>query len=362
MDISIIAINRMLENSIKEGETHGEVLGNNRKTVLSDIRRLEDKIIIDRLNRLGVYIEKASFSESIKKHPSSQEYYIWMMSAKKLKLEEMDEDILWMCLTVLWERWFPEIPNFEMIDDKMYSGYMFLEERKCAEACNLWWDAWNDIIYLMDYHKISGIDAFDNKFRGTQSVFNWSSDFEMELHNAGRYDKIYFERRIEFCNEYVKRSDDKHHTNIGNMRKAIAESYMDLGRQKEGDALFESHLMEDPKWGWGWIGWSDCYWIFHGNKQNDYQKAETILKKALTVEGLRDREDVMERLMNFYEETDREEEADEIKRELNGLEKNKHFMKNNIKSISSTKIGRNDPCSCGSGKKYKKCCEKMMTN
>jgi SEC-C motif-containing protein len=24
---------------------------------------------------------------------------------------------------------------------------------------------------------------------------------------------------------------------------------------------------------------------------------------------------------------------------------------------SSPKIGRNDPCSCGSGKKYKKCCE-----
>jgi SEC-C motif-containing protein len=26
------------------------------------------------------------------------------------------------------------------------------------------------------------------------------------------------------------------------------------------------------------------------------------------------------------------------------------------KPISVTKIGRNDPCSCGSGKKYKKCC------
>jgi SEC-C motif-containing protein len=26
--------------------------------------------------------------------------------------------------------------------------------------------------------------------------------------------------------------------------------------------------------------------------------------------------------------------------------------------IVSTKIGRNDPCSCGSGKKYKKCCGK----
>jgi SWIM/SEC-C metal-binding protein len=24
--------------------------------------------------------------------------------------------------------------------------------------------------------------------------------------------------------------------------------------------------------------------------------------------------------------------------------------------VAETKIGRNDPCSCGSGKKYKKCC------
>jgi SEC-C motif-containing protein len=29
-----------------------------------------------------------------------------------------------------------------------------------------------------------------------------------------------------------------------------------------------------------------------------------------------------------------------------------------IEGIEKEKIGRNDPCSCGSGKKYKKCCEK----
>lgn len=358
MDISIIAMNRMLENSIKEGKIHAEALVNNKKTVLSDIRGLEDKLIIDKLNSFGVDINKAAFFESIKKHPSSEEYYVWLMGEKKLKLKGLDEDILWMCLTVLWERWFPEIPNFEMVDDKIYSGYMLLEERKCAEACNLWWDAWNNIIYLMDHHNIFGIDKFDNKFRGTQNVFNWSSDFEMELHNVGRYDKSYLEKRIEFCSEYVKRSEDEYHANIENMRRSIAESYIDLGRQKEGDALFESYLMEDPKWGWGWIGWSDCYWLFHGNKQNDYEKAETILKKALTVEGLRDRADAMERLMNFYEDTGREEEAEKIERELNGLEKNKHSLKNNIQSNLSIKVGRNDPCPCGSGKKYKKCCGK----
>jgi len=28
------------------------------------------------------------------------------------------------------------------------------------------------------------------------------------------------------------------------------------------------------------------------------------------------------------------------------------------KNTTQKKVGRNDPCHCGSGKKYKKCCEK----
>ena len=31
-------------------------------------------------------------------------------------------------------------------------------------------------------------------------------------------------------------------------------------------------------------------------------------------------------------------------------------MQNKHKNKTNVKIGRNDPCSCGSGKKYKKCC------
>ena len=29
-----------------------------------------------------------------------------------------------------------------------------------------------------------------------------------------------------------------------------------------------------------------------------------------------------------------------------------------IKQVTNKKVGRNDPCICGSGKKYKKCCGK----
>lgn len=358
MELSIVAMDRILENSIVEGRIPAKIVKKKGKMLLSDVRKLEDEIIIQRLNNIGVQVEKTSFYESIKKFLSCEEYFVWLMDEKNLELKGMDEDMLWLGLTVLWERWFPEISNFEMLDDKMYLGYMLLEKRETEEACNIWWDAWNDIVCLMNQHNISGIDDFNNKFKGTQSVFNWAFDFEMELHNAGINDASFVQKTIDFCSEYIKRSEDKQQVNIQNMKLTIAESYISLGKQNEGDALFESYLKKDPEWGCGWIGWSDCYWIFHGNKHNNYEKAEAILKMALSVEGLRDREDVLERLMKLYSGNERNEEADAIERELIELEERENLVRDDIQQAVSTKVGRNEPCTCGSGKKYKKCCGK----
>ncbi|QVL47005.1 MAG: SEC-C domain-containing protein [Thiocapsa sp.] len=36
-------------------------------------------------------------------------------------------------------------------------------------------------------------------------------------------------------------------------------------------------------------------------------------------------------------------------------------MLNPIKPVHTDKVGRNDPCPCGSGKKYKKCCVASST-
>ena len=42
-----------------------------------------------------------------------------------------------------------------------------------------------------------------------------------------------------------------------------------------------------------------------------------------------------------------------LERNLSGLNYAQTLISNNIEG---TKVGRNDPCPCGSGKKYKKCC------
>ncbi|MFD3157905.1 hypothetical protein ACFIJ5_13705 [Haloimpatiens sp. FM7330] len=317
MAISMIALDRIFENSIMEVDVFANLLRDNGNWILSDVRKMEDKMIIERINKFGLHIDKKSFSKQIKKYPSAEAYYRLLDSPGNLKLEGKDSDFLWRGLTVLWERWFPEVPNFEMLDDKIDSGYKLAEERKFEKAYNIWKEAWKDILYIMDNHNIEKIEAFDCEFKGTYSISEWGLDFDKAFNILGVCDEKFLERRIDFCSEFIKRSRyKKNKPNIQKLKASIAESYIRLGRQREGDALFNSCLNDDPKWGYGWILWSNCYWTFYGTKQIDYQKAESILKNALTIGELRDRDDVAKRLREFYDETGWEKEEAAIEKML----------------------------------------------
>lgn len=87
--MSIIAINRMLENSIKEGKVSAIDLKKKGKTVLSDVRKLKDEEIMDKLNNLGVQIDKIAFAESIRNFPSAESYYTWLMKEKNSDLKTL---------------------------------------------------------------------------------------------------------------------------------------------------------------------------------------------------------------------------------------------------------------------------------
>ena len=77
-------------------------------------------------------------------------------------------------------------------------------------------------------------------------------------------------------------------------------------------------LDKDPKWGWGWIDWSDYYLNGYFGKK-DYERAEEILKKALKIPGIRDKEIVLERLESIYSDTNRRQEASEVKKKSDSL-------------------------------------------
>ena len=149
------------------------------------------------------------------------------------------------------------------------------------------------------------------------------------------------------CEEGLRRFPAEDDLMTENRRRALAETYFEVGETGKAETLYRDWLHADPLWGWGWIGWSDGYG-FTSPQFQDWPRAEQILREGLAVDQVRDRGDMLERLADVCEEQGRKNEAAELRKEA----------KRNAAPtrVTKPKIGRNEPCPCGSGKKFKKCC------
>ncbi len=343
------------------------------KTLLSDARKLSDEELLAKLKSLGIAAGKNWLRERCERYRSAEELSQVLHGEYDIK----DSDWVWFCTTILWERWFPDMPNLEMIDDTMQLGYQRLARKDVAGACEAWLSYWKTVLKLMEKWKIKTVSQFDEQFLQTQSLFNWCQDFEMELGNAGLSDGKYNAARLQYCRQIIPLVDPKERLLQENMRRAVAESCFNMGEAPEADRLYEEWLAADPEWGWGWIGWSDLYWLF-SQRRRDYQRAEQILTRAVGIPGLRDRADVLERLSDLYEESGQKDKGRKVAAQLDSI-KSKSLKSRTIFQATPTtndhppyfaagnnispfvgekrkKIGRNDQCPCGSGKKYKRCC------
>jgi tetratricopeptide (TPR) repeat protein len=246
----------------------------------------------------------------------------------------------------LWQRWFPDTPSFESLDDKMQTGYALVQQRDAVAACEVWLDAWGNFLSLLDKSAAKSIDEFDEQFKGTEWVFNWLQEFEQELWNAGIAQPRFFSDRVRVCEEHLRRFPTDDAMAIENRRRFLAESYFELGDTAKTEALYREWLAADPQWGWGWIGWARCY-LFARGEMKDLKRAEQLLLEGRSIAQVRDADQFAEDLAALYEQQGRVKEAQAMRRRVQP----KHALPR-----SAPKVGRNDPCPCGSGKKFKKCC------
>lgn len=245
--------------------------------------------------------------------------------------------------------------DFKNIDEKIMIGYDYLLVRNTASACDAWLDAWGGIKAAITEAQVSNIEELQTKHNWSQFLSNYIQDLEAELHNAGLSNKGYFKKRISYCEEMLELCGKEQGLLVENTRRAIADSHYSLGDKEKCDHLYSTWLEANPDWGWGYIGWSDCYWFDKSKDPLNLEKSEEILKKALSRESINDRADVLERAIDLYEKLGKQQEAAVLKKEIKTFAK-PNSMKYINTPIRSEKIGRNDPCPCGSGKKYKKCC------
>lgn len=394
--ISWVAMNRMIEKKMSsDAEFCEQVAG---RPLRSAAKRQTDGELLARLHSFGIDLDRSSLARFCNGALSAEEMARPLIAkcAFKNREEEQEGDWIWVCLDALWQRWFPDKPSFEMLDDKIQAGYELRASSSKAAACRIWLDAWRDVLHIRDKAGIGSIEEFDARFQGTQSLFNWIQELEIELWNAGLEDRRLLSARIAVCEEGVKMVDPKDELLTQNCRRALAESWFELGDRSKTDGLYREWLNTDPSWGWGWIGWSDCY-RFTRTELRDLQQAEELLREGLSIVGVRDFQDLAERLADLYQEQGRVDEAKEIQRQaemsppaiqhtIETLPGDRVLRRKTIGTFGDAgmphrdlptlaklnrtssaqvtgrrqKIGRNDPCPCGSGQKFKKCCARSL--
>ncbi len=368
----------------------------------SDAAKLSDEQLLEKLHGFGLEVDRAELERLCEGALSAEEVARPLLDRCGVGTTKgrPQEDWMWLCLLELWRRWWPERVCVEFLGDKIQAGYDALERREATTAATIWLDAWSDVVRLCELTGIDSIREFDDRFSMYQSLFNWSQDLEDALWNAGREDPELLRARIVVCEEALRRFPDADELMVENRRRAVAESYFELGETDKGEALFEQWLAADPRWGWGWIGWADLH-FFTNNRPKDHSRAEELLRRGYSTPGVRSREDIADRLVLLYRETGRDEEAEALAAEAKRINRSNSGVsvrrtialedagdravvrdtatatfegegfpldrlteivgaldaaRPSIRPRLVTKVGRNAPCPCGSGRKYKKCC------
>ena len=394
MHMSYIALNRIAEERATQDESYRRTLEQNHHPLLSHGRGMSDDELLARLRQLGLDAQRQQIVDGFRRFVSAQAMSEATIADAGITIPDAEVDWVWIATTCLWERWQPDVANMEMVDDKMQAGYAALKAGDTVKACRLWLETWHAILDITDRAEMGSLDEFDDRFGGTQSVFNWVQDLEMELHNAGLQEPRFFHERISLCETMIDRFPDGG-LSTDNFKIALAESHFELGDREKGDRLFHAWLEETPQLGSGWIAWSDCYWMFAKPKHKDATRAEQLLQQGLTSPDVENRAHILERLQLLYEETGRDEEAEAVREEieqarepkttttvkvapdtvqvrqtynfgdeglpleeLSGLVEPSHpaHSVGDRSFEGQRKAGRNEPCPCGSGKKFKKCC------
>jgi hypothetical protein len=264
--------------------------------------------IVSKLRSFGVPFETAQFLRDVKKFYSGEELADHWWKEYPITATGFDKDFLWMACIILWNRLAPEVTSSEKLDDMMQRGYHLLEKgnergtrKNVMEACNIWLEVWEHLKPRFRADMKSIQDA-ERVFNGLQSLFNWCQDLEIELHNAGLEDPSFFEKRILYCREFCDLFPDSDELLMHNMKRAEAETHFALGREAEGDRLFEVLIERFPDNAWGYIGWGDVYaWPIKDSGLRDLERAERIYKMGLS-SNVKDKDDIFDRLRKLEEQ------------------------------------------------------------
>ena len=134
---------------------------------------------------------------------------------------------------------------------------------------------------LLDKGGMQSIQEFDERFRRDRNRCSigfriWKTSYGMRGWRTGSSSPP----GSRVCEEGLRRFPAEDDLMTENRRRALAESYFELGETAKRRPSIAVGCMLDPRWGWGWIGWSDCY-RFTRTERRDWSRANRSCGKGL---------------------------------------------------------------------------------
>lgn len=260
-------------------------------------------------------------------------------------------------------------------NDKMQTGYRHSEQNDDLRACEIWLETWKDIVSAIQHNELDCGELFDIGFPISVSIYDWACDFEAGLVHLSLTDRGWMQAAMDFCTEFTGLFPYPDDIIVLKFRNTIGDCLFNLGKDGEGEAYYSALMEGEPQWVWGWLRWSDNYFYPAEGLKRDYSRAVNILEQGLKLVRTEDIPDILERLAIISHEAGESnraseydalyieafKQAEQIRKEqvVSGMAEMIKSFESKPEShppITVVKIGRNDPCPCGSGKKYKKCC------
>lgn len=248
-------------------------------------------------------------------------------------------------------------------DELVQKGYESFGEHEDAEGLQFWQEALG--IFESVMNQAPETETLYGLMESQDYVYpvdGWLQDYEMELGNAGKY-----EERIAFCQKILEIFNWQDEDDSC-FRCGIGESLFREGKIKEAYEYYENWLADDPQ---NINGTNSFSWILFEN--GDAKKAYEVVRKVTWgVSCYADNSFLFMRARQLADYVGKENESNWYQQQLDAFENSmkkwemdedeifdEFTVPKQIPIVKEKKIYPNDPCPCGSGKKYKKCCGKI---
>ncbi|MBI4229992.1 MAG: SEC-C domain-containing protein [Planctomycetes bacterium] len=362
MKISRKTICDLVESKVREDPAYAAAMKKDNRWLQVNVAVMDTEAIIEKLRSFGVPFGRAQFEKDLRGMESADRLSTQWARLPTCTAKETDDDFLFLAAMELRKRLLPDLITPEALDDWMQEGYRLSKEGKPIEAARVWLKVWRAIQSRMTGTGHTTAEA-DDLVRGTQCVFNWCQDFQIELCNAGLKDPAFFRECAEYCRAFVETFSGEGDLLPG-FRRYEVEARFAMGEREQAEGMFESLIREDRSDAWNYILWADQYWLKGGAQAHrDFARAEAIYLRALEEPRLDDTTAVHERLAEMYREWGKPDLAErhEMLAEEGAEDKDPgepvfSITRGGGGEEEGLKVNRNAPCTCGSGKKFKKCC------